>query len=164
MALLVSFIFCCSLIINTVCYLEISEFIKGIRYVATVGLVAIMIIYVLFLSSKEKNLLCEEDFKLNFDSKKANFLLHYFCPIISLVSFVLLERTINLSQVEWTLYVAIPSCLYWGMYVFLSVTKLWNEPYEFVGRGKKNFLIEILIIMMIPVLFILISYVIWYIR
>ena len=46
------------------------------------------------------------------------------CPILSLVSFVLFEREIPLSNGIWTSIVAIPSCLYWMIYIVLSLTKL----------------------------------------
>ena len=76
----------------------IPEFIKGMRYIATCGLISTMFIYVLFLSSKSKKLMSEKDFVSNFNPKKANFILRYFCPVISLLSFVIFERQIILTQ------------------------------------------------------------------
>lgn len=136
------------------------------RYIATTGLIATMFIYVVFLSSKNKNLMSEKDFISGFSPKKANFILHYFCPVISLLSFVIFERQIILTQSEWTGYVAIPSCLYWIIYAILSATNLWEEPYDFTStkEKKKNTLLEALVMMSIPLSFILISYILWNIK
>lgn len=165
LALIISIIFSIYLIIAIFLNGTIPEFIKGLRYIATCGLIATMFIYVVFLSSKSKNLLSEKDFTSNFNPKKANFILHYFCPVISLLSFVVFERQIILTQSEWTGYVAIPSCLYWIIYVILSATNLWEEPYDFTPtKEKKNILLEILVMMIIPLSFILISYVLWNIK
>ena len=144
----------------------IPEFIRGMRYIATSGLIATMFIYVVFLSSKSKNLMSEEDFISNFNPKKANFILHYFCPVISLLSFVIFERQIVLTQSEYTGYVAIPSCLYWIIYAILSATNLWEKPYDFTStkEKKKNTLLETLVIMSIPLSFIVISYILWNIK
>ena len=107
----------------------------------------------------------KEDFISNFNPKKANFILHYFCPIMSLLSFVIFEKQIILTQSEWTCYAAIPSCLYWIMYAILSATNLWEEPYDFsLTKEKKNILLEILVATSIPVVFILITYVLWNIK
>lgn len=143
----------------------IPEFIRGIRYVATSGLIATMLIYKGFLSSKDQNLMCKEDFISNFNPKKANFILHYLCPLISFFSFVIFERQISLTQSKWTVYAVIPSCLYWTIYAILSATNLWEEPYDFsLTREKKNILLELLIVISIPLLFILITYILWNIK
>lgn len=165
LALIISIIFSVYLIIAIFQNGTIPEFIRGMRYIATSGLVATMFIYVIFLSSKSQNLMRKEDFISNFNPKKANFILHYFCPIMSLLSFVIFERQIILTQSEWTCYAAIPSCLYWIMYAILSATNLWEEPYDFsLTKEKKNILLEILVATSIPVVFILITYVLWNIK
>lgn len=166
LALIISIIFAVYLIVAIFFNGIIPKFIKGMRYIATCGLIATMFIYVVFLSSKSKNLLSEKDFVPNFSPKKANFVLHYFCPIISLLSFVLFERTIILTESEWTGYAAIPSCLYWIIYIFLSATNLWEEPYDFTPakEEKNNNLLEVLVMVSIPLSFILISYVLWNIK
>lgn len=165
LALIISIIFSIYLIIAIFLNETIPESIKGLRYIATCGLIATMFIYVVFLSSKSKNLLSEKDFTSKINPKKANFILHYFCPVISLLSFVVFERQIILNQSEWTGYVAIPSCLYWIIYVILSATNSWEEPYDFTStKEKKNILLEILVMMIIPLSFILISYVLWNIK
>lgn len=165
LALIISIIFSVYLIIAIFQNGTIPEFIRGMRYIATSGLVATMFIYVIFLSSKSQNLMRKEDFISNFNPKKSNFILHYFCPIMSLLSFVIFERQIILTQSEWTCYAAIPSCLYWIMYAILSATNLWEEPYDFsLTKEKKNILLEILVATSIPVVFILITYVLWNIK
>lgn len=166
LALIISSIFSVYLIMNIFREGTIPEFIKGMRYIATCGLISTMFIYVVFLSSKNKNLMSEKDFVSNFSPKKANFILHYFCPVISLLSFVIFERQIILTQSEWTGYVAIPSCLYWIIYAILSANNLWEEPYDLTStmEKKKNNLIEILVMIAIPLSFILISYILWNIK
>ena len=164
LALIISIIFSVYLIIAIFQNGTIPEFIRGMRYIATSGLVATMFIYVIFLSSKSQNLMRKEDFISNFNPKKANFILHYFCPIMSLLSFVIFERQIILTQSEWTCYAAIPSCLYWIMYAILSATNLWEEPYDFSSTKKKNSLLGVLVMIIIPLSFIFISYILWNIK
>ena len=165
LALISSSVLSVYLIINLFTNAVVPEVVKGMHYVTTCGLMATMFIYVVFLSSKSKNLLSEEDFVSNFSPKKANFILHYFCPLISLVSFVIFERKIELTQSIWTGYAAIPSCLYWIIYLILSVTNLWEEPYDFnLTKVKKNTLLEIITMCSIPISFVLISFILWNIK
>lgn len=163
-SLIISIIFCVYLVIAIFFEGTIPQFIKGFRYIATSGLIATMFIYVVFLSQNSKNLMNEKDFISKFNPKVANFVFHYFCPIISLLSFVVFERQIVLNQPEWTLYVMIPSCLYWIIYLILSVTGLWKEPYDFSLSKNKNKFIEIITMISLPLSFILISYILWNIK
>ena len=143
----------------------IPEVIKGMRYITTCGLIATTFIYVIFLSSNSSNLLSEEDFVSGFNPKLANFLLHYFCPIISLLSFLVFEREILLTQSIWTILVMIPSCLYWGVYVIISVINIAELPYDLtLSNNKNNNLVNALVMMSIPLSFILISYIIWLVK
>ena len=98
----------------------------------------------------------------NISGKKANILLHYLCPVISLISFIVFEKNIILNEGIWTMLVAIPSCLYWVIYLILTITKLWDEPYDF--STKSNKLWDILLIVLIPISFIIISFIIWNVR
>ena len=159
--LIVSLIFCICLIICIVSDRTIPEFVKGLRYTATCGLLATMLIFIAFLGAGKKIQITEEDFLFGFSPKTANIILHYICPILSLVSFVLFEREITLSNGIWTGIVAIPSCIYWIIYTVLSVTKLWEEPYNFASQGEKNNIGEILSILLIPLSFIAISFILW---
>ena len=166
LALIISIIFCFYLVIFMFYDSDVIDIMRGLRYIETTGLVSLMIIYGIFLSSKDKNLLKDSDFKLGLSAKAANFILHYFCPIISFVSFVFFEREIVLNEMNWTWYVAIPTCIYWGGYIFLSVTKLWEEPYDFsIYRGeRKNIFLEILEVLVIPLLFVFISFILWLVK
>ena len=149
----------------TVCMIsgrEIPAFISGIRYVATCGLAATMFIFLTFLSAGKKIAITNDDFRSGCSPKIANAMLHYICPILSLVSFGLFERELPLPNGIWTSVAAIPSCLYWVIYMILSVTKLWEEPYAFTAQGGK--LQEILSIVLLPLSFIVISFVLWTIR
>ena len=164
LALIISIIFTVYLIVAIFFNVTIPQFIRGIRYVATCGLIATMCIYTVFLSSKNK--LEGKDFISNFNPRIANVILHYFCPIISLASFVLFEKTISLDDSRWTGYVAIPSCIYWIIYMIFSIFNIWEEPYDFSFSERKNnkLLIELVMIISIPLCFILISYVLWNVR
>ena len=166
LALAVSFIFSVYLVVAIFQSGIVPEFVRGLRYVATCGLMATMFIYVVVLSPKSKNLMTEEDFVPGFSPKTANFVLHYFCPVVSLLSFVLFERQIVFTTSEWTGYAAIPSCLYWVIYMILSVAHLWEEPYDFTmpKQKGKNTLVEVFTMISIPVSFILISYILWKVK
>ena len=59
LALIVSMIFCIFIIINIFFNIVIPEFISGLRYIATSGLTATTLIYVVFLS-RNNNLLSEK--------------------------------------------------------------------------------------------------------
>lgn len=143
----------------------VPEFVKGLRYVATCGLLAAMAVYVLFLSSNPQNQLTEKDF-IRLSPQKANFILHYLCPVLSLVSFVWLEGPIPLVSSVWTACAPLPSALYWIAYLVLSAAKVWEEPYAFSSAkpGWKKTLSEVASLLLIPVLFILISFVLWEIQ
>ena len=144
----------------------VPEFVRGLRYIVTCGLMATMFIYVVLLSSNSKDLMTEDDFVSGFSPQIANFVLHYFCPLVSLLSFLLFERQIVFTTSGWTGYVAIPSCLYWVIYLILSAAHLWEEPYDFTtpkGKGK-NMLREGIAMISIPISFVLISYIVWQIK
>lgn len=145
----------------------VPEFVKGLRYSATCGLAATTLIFAVFLSSNQENHLSREDFA-GISPKTANFILHYFCPLLSLVSFVIFERPIPLAASQWTGYAAIPSCLYWIVYLILSAGKLWEEPYHFTAADSKKrsaFLeVLILILILLPLSFILVSILLWSIK
>ena len=159
-ALIVSLIYSIFLIVFLVSNKNF-EFIRGLRYVATCGLVSTLFIFVVFLGSGKKTGITKEDFN-NFSPKLANCLLHYVVPILSIVSFVIFEREILLGNGIWTLIVAIPSCLYWIVYGYLSSTNKWVEPYQF--SSGKNRIYDILIGIIIPIVFIIFSIILWNIK
>ncbi len=140
---------------------EIPEFIRGARYVATCGLAATAFIFVAFLGAGKKIAITDGDFTGGFSSRLANALLHYVCPALSIISLLLFEREIVMSNGIWTALVAIPSCLYWIVYIILSATGKWKEPYDFKGEGEKGRVREALTFVLIPLSFIAISFVLW---
>ena len=115
LSLITSFIFSLCLIFCLSFKESIPEFIKGLRYVSTCGLLATSFIFLIFLRKENKNVI-------------------------------------------WTALVAIPSCLYWLVYLILSASKKWDEPYEF---STKNKFIEVLTFILIPISFIVISIILW---
>lgn len=157
-ALLVSLIYSTCVIICLVTGSVIPDAIKGLRYIATTGLISTMFIFIVFLGAGKKVSITQDDFIRGFNYKLANAILHYICPILSLISFVVFEREIILENGIWTMLVAIPSCLYWLVYVVLSATKAWKEPYNFTSKNK---ILEVLTYIFIPVSFIVLSFIIW---
>ena len=165
LAAIVSSIFIVYLILNILFSHQITEYIKGMRYIISCRLITTTIIYVLFLSSNNKNTLSNEDFvKLN--PKIANVLLHYLCPVLSLLSFIIFEREITLTNSIWTGLAALPSGLYWLVYLILSLTKLWEEPYDLTSKrtGVKGLLLEIFTLILIPIIFMFVSFLLWEIK
>ena len=69
-------IFIIYLILNIFFEYQIDEYIKGIRYVTTCGLLTAFIVYIFLMLANEKNMLTDEDFtKLN--PRLANIFLHF---------------------------------------------------------------------------------------
>ena len=164
LALIASLICCVYLTMSIISKETVPEFVMGLRYIATCGLVATMFIFIVFLGNGKKIAITEDDFLSGFNPKTANIIFHYVCPILSLLSFAVFERQINLSSDIWTAIVAIPSCIYWVIYIILTKTKLWKEPYDFASPGKKNNVIEVVTVILIPPSFIAISFILWNIR
>ena len=167
-ALMVSLLFCGFAVRELLGYGAVPELTKGLRYTATCGLAATMFVFAVFLaprfqSGKSKT---HTDLFGGLEPKKANLLLHYVCPIISIVSFLLFERGTVLTDSEWTGYAAIPSCTYWAVYILLTVTHLWQEPYGLTAARteKKNHFIGILLLIAIPASFILLSYILYWLN
>ena len=163
-ALATSLVFSVFLIIDLASNCAIPEFAKGLRYVATCGLCATTLIFVLFLGAGKKVAMTENDFLPGCKPNVANIILHYICPILSLVSFVCFERNIELNNGIWTALVAIPSCAYWATYGVLSATKSWDEPYNFTSNEKKHAILDWLPFVAIPILFIALSFVLWNVK
>lgn len=158
LSLITSIIFSLCLIFCLSSKESIPEFIKGLRYVSTCGLLATSFIFLIFLRKENKNVITQDDLLFNFNPKLANIILHYLSPLLSLVSLVFFEQVIILTNGIWTALVAIPSCLYWLVYLILSASKKWDEPYEF---STKNKFIEVLTFILIPISFIVISIILW---
>ena len=160
-ALIISLIFSLYVSLNMISNVEIPEFVKGLRYVATCGLLATTFIFVVFLGAGNKVSMTEDDFLKAFPPKRANMILHYICPILSLISFLVFERELQLENGIWTGLVAIPSCLYWIVYLILSSLKLWEEPYDISNSKEKTKILDVLIFLFIPLSFIFISFILW---
>ena len=167
-ALAVSVLFCGFAIRELLGFGKVPVLMKGLRYTATCGLAATMFVFAFFLAPRFKSGKSKSHTDLfgGLEPKKANLLLHYICPIISIISFLLFERGTVLTNSEWTGYAAIPSCTYWVIYIFLTITHLWNEPYGLTASRteKKNHLVGILLLIAIPTLFILLSYVLYWLN
>lgn len=137
------------------------EVIKGLRYVSTCGLLAAMLIFIVFLGNGKKAAISAEEFRNGFHPNTANLILHYICPLLSCISYVLFERSIVLSDGIWSALAALPSCIYWIVYLILTITKRWEEPYHLMSEGKNHTILESLSMILIPISFIGISFILW---
>jgi len=164
LALIASVVFFVYTIVSMVSGGEIPSFVRGLRYVASCGLAATMLIFLTVLGRGRKIAITEEDFLPGCAHKTANAVLHYICPVLSLVGFAVFEREVPLTNGIWTTLAAIPSCLYWIVYSILSAAKLWEEPYAFAAQEGKSKVQEILLFFLLPLLFVAISFVLWVIK
>lgn len=144
--------------------------LKGLRFTATYMLVTTLFVFTLVLlpSHKSGNTITAADF-IGISPKLANLILHYLCPVISAVSLLLLERQPVLAGSEWTLYAAIPTILYWTVYLILTCLNLWKDPYGFSEPSKtpKTFasvLAGILMFAVIPAMSMGLDFLLWWIN
>ncbi len=164
LALITSMIFSIAVLTCIISDTTIPEYVEGLRYIATSGLVATMFIFIVFLGAGKKSKITKDDIYPGCSPQVVNILLHYACPVLSWISFLLFEKDISLSNGIWTSIVSLPSCLYWTVYLILSLTHRWQEPYNFQSNGKKTFLPELVSFVLIPLSFIIISFLLWNIR
>jgi hypothetical protein len=160
LTLIVSIVLVIYLTLNLLSNTIIPEYVRGLRYIVTCGLVSTTFIFVVFLGAGKKLSITEDDFKKGLSPKLANVILHYICPLLSIISFIFFEKEILLNNGIWTLIVALPSCLYWIVYILLSTTKKWKEPYNF----STNKVLEILTYILIPISFIVFSIILWNVK
>ena len=144
--------------------------LKGFRFCATYMLVTTMFVFsvVLLPSHKSGNTITAADF-IGTSPKLANLILHYLCPVISSISFILLERQPVLVSSEWTLYAAIPTIVYWTVYLILTATNLWKDPYGFSQPGEKSgtvisVIAGIAMFALIPAMSIGLDYLLWWLN
>ena len=141
--------------------------LKGIRFCATYMLVTAMFVFTVVLLPRHKsgNLITTNDFAADLDPNRANFLLHYLCPVISTCSFLLLERQPVLIDSKWTLYGALPTLVYWSVYLLLTATRLWKDPYglsnESIGSSSKA---DALLFLQIPILSMGLDFLLWWLN
>ena len=145
--------------------------LKGIRFCATYMLVTTMFVFSLVLLPRRKsgNLISHNDFSAKVSPKLANLVLHYLCPVISAVSFILFERQPVLAGSEWTLYAAIPTLAYWAVYLLLTTFHLWKDPYGFSTPSEKNrsvgaAIAGVLMFLLIPALSMGLDYLLWWLN
>lgn len=160
LCLIISIVFVIGLVLYVLNY-NYLDIIRGLRYVVTCNMMSVMIMYLLFIGNDKNNRLCNNDFINCFNYKIGNLFVHYICPLLSFISFIFFERDIYISNSIWTTIAAVPSILYWIVYGFLSSFKLWDEPYQFSSNNK---IVDIIKILLIPIIFIGISFVLWNIK
>lgn len=146
--------------INYLIFMNINlDIARGVRYVATTGAITAALIYFTLLSNNQKNRIQKKDVNKNFNPKFINFLVHGLCPVLALLNTCYFETKpyYNVSDI-WTGIAALPSIIYAIYLIYFTVTKKWDEPYEFKSKNKFT---EVLSIVLIPITFILISYFLW---
>lgn len=172
LALLTSVVFVIFAVISLISGTQLPALVKGLRFTATCGLAATMLVFALVLAPRFKSGKASHSAEIfgGIDPKRANAILHYICPTLSIVSFVIFEGQPALSS-RWTAYAAWPSILYWAVYIFLSVTHLWKEPYGLMGKKQaaestgnvwKRRLKALALFTLIPAIFIALEYALWW--
>ena len=138
---------------------------RGLRYVATCGLAVAMFVFTfLFICCrKEKNRIGSGDCKPGYSYRLVNIVLHYISPVLAVISFLWFEKPIVLTDSLWTAIVALPSVLYWTVYLILSVTNKWDEPYSFsVSKSKAvNDIAQVAFVLLFAVLFVFTTILLW---
>ena len=169
-ALIGSSIFVAAAVLNLPGGSPVPLWVKGLRFTGTYMLTTAMFVFTLVLLPvrQEETVMTEDDFT-GIRPKMANFLLHYFCPVASAVSFLLLERQPVLANPQWTLYAAVPTILYWSVYLILTAFNLWKDPYGFSQPQKKpasvlRTLTDILLFLLIPAISMGLDYLLWWIN
>ena len=144
--------------------------LKGLRFCATYMLATTLFVFnlVLLPGGKAGNTITEEDFT-GIRPETANLILHYLCPVISAVSFLLLERQPVLETPDWQMFAAAPTIVYWVVYLILTALNLWKDPYGFSepsGKPKTIFtvLTDILMFLLIPALSMGLDFLLWWIN
>ena len=131
----------------------------GLRYVATTGSLTAGVVYIFLLSGNEKNRISKKDVSKNTNPKLINFLVHGLCPVLAFLNLVIFETIPNYNVSDiWTAITPLPSAIYMICFLYLSVTNKWKQPYDFKGKNKY---LDLLTMILIPIIFIFISYFLW---
>lgn len=146
----------------------IPIWMKGLRFSATHSLASTLLVFALVLMPLYKKGTITNEIELfkGISEKNANLLLHYICPVLSIVSFLLFERNPVLEDSQWTLYAALPSIIYWSLYLILTRAHCWKEPYgltqnsETKGKNSKGKFF----LLLIPIMSVGIDYLLWWIN
>lgn len=168
-ALIGSAVFTVVSVRNLVCGDPMPIWLKGLRFTGTYMLVTAMFVFnlVLLPGQKATDLITADDFT-DIRPEFANLVLHYLCPIISAFSLILLERQPMLPGSEWTLYAAVPTLVYWSVYLLLTACNLWKDPYGFsepsVNPTFGSVLSGILMFLLIPIISMGLDYLLWWLN
>lgn len=132
---------------------------RGVRYIATTGALTAAIIYFTLLSNNKKNRIQKKDVNKKYNPNFINFLVHGLCPALALLNTCYFESKpyYNVNDI-WTALASLPSIIYAIYIMYFTITKKWDEPYEFKSKNKFT---SILSIVLIPIIFIFISYFVW---
>ena len=169
-ALISSIVFVCTLCLNFGQGKTIPIWLKGLRFTATYMLVTTSFVFSLVLLPQHKagNTISASDFS-GISPKTANLILHYLCPVISAFSLILLERQPMLADSQWTLYAAIPTLVYWTVYLVLTAGNLWKDPYGFSVPSQASGTIHsivsgIIMFLLIPAMSMGLDFLLWWLN
>ena len=169
-ALIGSSVFVSVTALNLLSGSPVPVWLKGLRFTSTYMLLTAMFVFSLVLlpGHKSDNTITADDFT-GISPKLANLILHYLCPFLSAASFLMLERQPVLASPEWTLYAAIPTILYWIVYLVLTVCNLWEDPYGFSKPRKSSGTVistiaDIFMFAAIPVLSMGLDHLLWWLN
>lgn len=166
-ALITGIIFVVVTVLNLVSSNSTPVWLKGIRFSATYMLVTTLFVFsvVLLPWHSSGNLISHNDFSGSVSPKLANLVLHYLCPVLSAISFILFERKPVLSSSEWTFYGAIPTIIYWVIYLLLTAIHLWEDPYS-LGKAEKGprAIIGAFLGLLIPAMSMGLDYLLWWLN
>lgn len=125
LALIVSIVFCIVVMMCLVRKISIPKWLINIRYLATVCLAItfLVVIFVLLpLRPSMANYLLIES---------SSFIHHIVCPLISIVSFIVLESSVCLNKKD-ILWGIIPTVVYGVILITLNILKVVVGPYPFL--------------------------------
>jgi len=134
--------------INEILYIkkniEIKKYMYILKLMATVSVAITFLTVVFFLAPKEKNY-----FSLFYDG---NFFYHFFIPVISIITFILLDNTNKLS-IKSTIFGILPFVVYTIFYIIVSLANMdgasFKDGYDwygFLGLGPWFILAAILML------------------
>lgn len=146
----------------------IPIWVKGLRFSATHSLASTLLVFAIILLPLYKKGTLSNEIELfkGISEAKANVILHYLCPLLSIISFLLFERNPVLEDSQWTLYAALPSIIYWSLYLVLTITHCWKEPYGFTEKkeAQKTDVKGSILLLLIPILSVGLDYLLWWIN
>lgn len=125
LALIVSIIFCIIATMSLIKKTQLPKWLINLKYLTTVCLTITFLVVILILVPLRPSM-------TNYLLVESSSLIHHIiCPLISLISFVLLESclTLNKKDILWGI---VPTVIYGVVMIILNILKLVVGPYPFL--------------------------------